>query len=199
MEINMTRFVKLAVATATIAATLSAHAALLDVTFSGLVQSQNGSSFSVNMPITGEFVFDTVSASYLSFSVGGQSVATGYNSSAGITPDFYSALYEAQVSPVAQGSISNSSFSVDLEGLNKWSSSDPAALLIDTSQLSANLDTGNSSFGFYTANSDGTAIQSATASLTTIQVTPVPEPTSVALMLVGVAAVGLRRVRRSNV
>ena len=192
----MNHFFKLAVASAAIAASLSAHADLLDVTFSGNVSSQSGSSFAANAPITGEFFFDTVSGTFLSFTVGDQAVAAGYSSSAAVTPDLYSAIYKAQVSPVVLGGPSNSSFSLDLEGLNKWSSNDAAALLSNASQLSTNLDLGSSSFGYYTANSDGTAINSLNASLASIQVSTVPEPTSLALMVVGIAAVGLRRLRR---
>lgn len=198
MEINMKRFFKLTVATLAIAASLSAHAVVLDVTFSGLVQSQSGSSFALNSPISGEFFFDTLTGTYSSFTIGDQAVAAGFTSSAAVTPDLYSALYEAQVSPVAQGGTSNSTFSLDLEGLSKWSSNDAVALLSDASQLSTNLDTGNSSFNYYTANSDGTAINSLNASLTSVQVSTVPEPTSLALMLAGIAALGLRRARRSK-
>ena len=192
----MNHFFKLAVASAAIAASLSAHADLLDVTFSGIVTSQNGSSFAVNASITGEFFFDTVFGTFSSFTIGDQAVAAGYSSSAAITPDLYAALYMAQVSPVVLGGSSNSSFSLDLEGLNKWPSNDAVALLSNASQLSTNLDVGNSSFGYYTANSDGTAINSLNASLASIQVSTVPEPTGLALMLVGIAAVGLRRMRR---
>ena len=83
----MNHFFKLAVASAAIAASLSAHADLLDVTFSGIVTSQNGSSFAANAPITGEFFFDTVSGTFSSFTVGDQAVAAGYTSSAAITPE----------------------------------------------------------------------------------------------------------------
>lgn len=195
----MKHFFKMIVATAAIAASLSAHAALLDVTFSGIVQSQNGSSFAVNAPITGEFVFDTLSSRYVTFTIGDQSVATGFASSAAITPNYYSAIYQAQVSPVSQSGISNSSFSVDLEAITAWPSYDAAALLTNANQLSTNLDTANSTFSFYSANSDGTSVQSLTSSLTIVQVTPVPEPTSVALMLLGLAAMGVCRARRPPV
>ena len=195
MEINMKRFFKLTVATVAIAASLSAHAVVLDVTFSGTVQSQNGSSFALNSPITGEFFFDTVSGTYASFTVGDQAVAAGYASAADISLDLYSAYYKAQVSPVQMGG-NNSTFALDLESSNKWSTSDAVALLSNTSQLSTNLETANSSFGYYTAHSDGTSVNSLNATLTSIQVTTVPEPSSVALLLAGIAAVGLRRARR---
>lgn len=191
----MKRLLTLAVAVAAFATTLSAHASIIDAKFSGTVGSQTNTSFSVGAAIAGEFVYDTFIAKYLSFTVGGQSVAPGYASSASITPDLYSAIYQAQLSPVLGGTI-NSTYTVDLEGLSPWPSNDAVALLTNATQLATNLDTGLSSFGFYTANADGTGVRSVNAMLTNIRVSAVPEPSSVALFLVGIAAVGLRRARR---
>ena len=172
---------------------VSAHAAILDATFSGTVATQSGTTFATGAAINGEFVFDTVSASFLSFNVGGQSVAPDFTSTAAVTPDRYSAIYRAQVSPVLGGDR-NSSFNVDLEGLAPWSSDDAVALLSNAAQLSSNLDTAFSSFGFYMANSDGTDVHSLNASLTGLQVSAVPEPASALLLVFGI--VGLAVFRR---
>lgn len=194
----MKRLLKLAVAVAAVATSLSVHASVIDAKFSGTVASQVNTSFAVGTPISGEFFYDTFAGRYLSFMVGGQSVAPGYSSSASITPDQYSAIYQAQLSPVLGGAV-NSTFAVDLEGLSPWPFRDPMALLLDAGQLAANLDTSLSNFGFYTANADGTGVRSLNAMLTGIRVSAVPEPGTAVLLLVGVAAVGsLRRSRRSR-
>lgn len=196
----MKRLLNFAAAVAAIAATLPAHATLIDAKFSGTVGSQTNTSFMVGAAIVGEFVYDTVVAKYLSFTIGGQSVAPGYTSSASITPDLYSAIYQAQVSPVQQGGAINSTFTVDLEGLNPWPFNNAVALLLNAGQLASNLDTGLSSFGFYTANANGTGVRSVSALLTGIQVSAsaVPEPSSAALLLIGFTAIGLRRFRREK-
>lgn len=194
----MKRLLKLAVAIAAVATSLSAHASVIDAKFSGTVGSQVNTSFAVGTPISGEFSYDTFAGRYLSFMVGGESVAPGYSSLASITPDQYSAIYQAQLSPVLGGTV-NSTFAVDLEGLSPWPFWDPMALLLDAGQLATNLDTSLSNFGFYTANADGTGVRSLNAMLTGFRVTAVPEPGTAALLLVGVAAVGgLRRSRRSR-
>jgi hypothetical protein len=189
----MKRLLTLAVAVAAVASPLSAQAAVLDVNFSGLVQSQTGTTFAVGSPISGEFLYDASSSTYLSFKIGGYSVAPGYASSASVTPDQYSALYTAQVSPVPLGGTINSTFSLDLEGMNQWPTFDAVALLTHSSQIPGNLDTTLSNFGFYTANADGTNIQQLTASITRFAV---PEPASFGLLLVGAAAMFSQRLTR---
>ena len=169
-----------------------ARAVVLDATFSGRVQSQTGTSFAVGSTLAGEFLYDTVAARFLTFTVGGQSVAPGFASTAALTPDLYTALYQAQVSPVAQPGSANSTFVVDLEAANQpWAATSAVALLSDASQLAANLDRTASSFGYYLANADGSNVRSVSASIGALQVTaPVPEPTSVAMLLAGLALVG---------
>ena len=200
----MQRLLTLAVAVAAVATTLSAHAEVIDATFSGTVSAQTGTPFALGATIGGEFTYDTSTSSYVSFKVGGQSVAAGYASTADFSPDLYTALYRAQLSPVPQGgepnsTFLNSTFVVDLEALNApWASANPIALLSSNAQLAGNLDKINSSFGYYTANADGTNIKSVTASLASLVVTTVPEPATALLFAAGAALLGLRSVRRGH-
>lgn len=173
-----------------------AQAGLIDARFSGTVDSQVNSIYAPGATVTGEFVYDTIAARYLSFVIGGQSVATGYQSSASITPDLYSAIYRAQVSPVSQGGDVNSTFAVDLEGINPWPSNDAIALLVDAAQLASNLDTTFSTFSYYVGDASGNVLRSLGATLNAIQVTAVPEPGTVTLLFAGMAALGLGRTRR---
>jgi PEP-CTERM motif len=195
MESHMNRISNLAFAAIALLTTVSAHADTYTATFSGLVQTQINSGAAVNSPISGQFVFDTTKPGFTGFTIGGQSIAAGFASQADLTPNGYTALYEAILSPVAVGGDVNSTFSVSLEGLAQWSTTNALGLLT-SAQLSTNLDTANSSFSYYMANSNGTNIKSLTASLTAIQVTAVPEPSSVALLLAGVAVVVGAAARR---
>ena len=195
----MKHVLTISLALAAAATTLPTHADIIDARFSGAVQSQIGTTFAINAPVSGQFSFDTDTNRYLSFTVAGLSVASGYRSMANITPDQYLALYTAQLSPVEQGGTRNSSFSVALEGIDKWPSFDAVAVLTNRALLATNLDTALSSFGYYVANSDGTNIQSISARLTTLNVSVVPEPASAALLLAGIAAIGLGRARSRTV
>jgi hypothetical protein len=174
---------------------LSAQADLIHATFSGTVQSQHDSSFAVNDAVSGEFFYDSATQTFVSFTIGGQSVAPGFKSDAAITPDHYSAIYQAQVSPVLGGE-ENSTFTLDLEGVNPWSTGDAVALLLDSASLASNLDTSASSFSFYVAEANGTDIHQLTASIGTLTVA-VPEPAALPLMFLGLATIGLRRLRRA--
>jgi hypothetical protein len=190
----MQRLFAFLLALTAVATALPANALLIDAVFSGPVVSQTGTSFAPGSLLSGEFVYSTALSRYLSFVVGGQTVAPGFTSSASITPDQFSAIYEAQVSPVLGGSL-NSTFSVDLEGVNQWPTFDALALL-QSPALASNLDTTLSNFGFYIANADGTNVRSVTAALSGIRTTvAVPEPASSALLLTGIAALGWRRRR----
>ena len=195
----MKQILTISLALAAAATTLPTHADVIDARFSGAVQSQIGTTFAINAPVSGQFSFDTDTQRYLSFTVGGLSVASGYRSMADVTPDQYLALYTAQLSPVELGGTRNSSFSVALEGIDKWPSFDAVALLTNRAQLASNLDTALSTFGYYVANSDGTGIRSMTARLTNLNVSVVPEPASAALLLAGIAAIGLTRAGRRKV
>lgn len=187
----LTRVIGLALATTI----CTANASVIDARFNGTVTTQTNTTFAVGGVIAGEFFYDTALQRFLSFTIGGRSVAPGYTSSASMTPDRFSAIYQAQVSPVS-GGANNSTFAVDLEGINPWSTGNAITLLLNAAQLATNLDTTFSTFGFFTGNADGTNVSSLTASLAAIRVTAVPEPGSVGLVLIGLVAIGLRRTRR---
>ena len=125
----MKTFSAIAWAAAALGSAASAQADVIDVTFSGIVQSQIGTIAAVNSPISGRFVYDTVLSACTVFSIGGLSVAAGFASQADMSPDKYTALYTAQLSPVAVGGDVNSTFSVDLEGATPWTASGAVALL----------------------------------------------------------------------
>jgi hypothetical protein len=196
MDNTMKHLLITAAAVAAIAAFQPAAADVIDAKFSGLVATQVNTSFAVGAAITGEFVYDTAASRYLSFTVGGQSVAPGYLSTATITPDLFSAIYQAQLSPVPLPGTRNSTFAVDLEGQGPWTSNNALALLSNAGQLATNLDTALSNFGYYSANGDGTDVHSLSATLSAFQVSAVPEPGTTALMLIGLAATARRIGRR---
>lgn len=176
----------------------AAHADTVLVDFTGTVSSETGTSYAVGAAISGSFAYDTTSASFLSFAVGGQHIPTGYTSSVSFTPDMYSAFYIAQISPLQPGVTVNRTFTLDLEAANgPWTSANPIALLSDSAQLAGNLDPSMSNFGFYMANADGTAVQSLSAQLNSVEVVAaVPEPGTTALVSLGLLAVGWRAARR---
>lgn len=181
----------------------AAQAVVIDTKFSGFVTSQTMTKSAVGSTVSGEFTYDTASKAYLMFTVGGISIPAGYASQAVIGPQLVSALYKAQISPVSQGGTVNDSFSLDLEALGSFPSSDAVALLTNTSQLTTNLDLASnqasefpSSFSFSIGKSNGAVTQSLNAKLTSVasSVQAVPEPASLALLaltLTGFAA--LRR------
>ncbi len=149
----MRHFLRIAAAVAAIVTSICAHASFIDANFFGTVSSQVNAGFGLNSPITGEFIYDTSSARFLSFTIGGQTIAPGFASTAAITPDLFTALYRAQISPVQQGGTVNSTFTLDLEALNTpWPSNNAVALLSNAGQLATNLDLLNSSFGFFMGN-----------------------------------------------
>lgn len=177
------------------------QAAVLDAKFSGTVASQAGTSFVTGATVNGEFTYSTDLNTFLTFTVGGTSVVPGFGSSASLTPDQFSALYRAQLSPVQQGGTLNSTFTVDLEGLSPWPTTNAVALLTNAGALATNLDTItnlndfiSSTFGFATGNSDGSNVRRVTADLTSIQVS-VPEPATFALLAATCIGMGFLRRR----
>ena len=195
----MQRLSILAVALSAACTAFSANAVVVNASFTGTVQSQISSGFAINAPISGSFAYDTSSASFVTFSIGGFSVAPGYASIAAFSADQNSAYYMAQLSPVPGGTL-NSTFTLDLEaGANPWASASVISLLSDATQLASNLDFTASTFKFYTGNADATQVHSATAGLTGLTVTaPVPEPGTGALLAIGLVGLMLGRAKRQR-
>ena len=190
---------------AALAVTISAQAAVIGVNFTGDVyQTQGTTGEAIGSTVTGHFDLDSTSGNYLDFTIAGQSVAVGYQSSATIGPAGNDAFYTAQVSPLSTGASSNNTFSLDLSSLTSWPQTDtPYTLLTDTNQLATNLDTVNnplsafpSNFYYYTANANGTNVVALNANLTSITTTATPEPDSLALILPSLLVLGFFVRRR---
>jgi PEP-CTERM motif len=181
--------------------------AIYTANFMGTVFSTEGATGeSVGSTVTGHFDLDSNTGSFLDFSIAGRSVAAGYLSFAAIGPALFDATYTAQVSPVALATPSNSSFTLDLSSLSTWPSTDTVyTLLTDGVQLATNLDTVNnplsafpSTFGYYTANPDGTNVVALSANLTSITAAAAatPEPGTFALLGCSLLGAGIFAARR---
>jgi hypothetical protein len=206
-EYSMKRtFSVLAIAALAVVSVAPAHAApIYTANFTGTVyQTQGATGESIGSTVTGHFDLDSTTGSFLDFMIDGRSVAPGYLSSATIGPALFDGIYTAQVSPVALGTPSNSSFFLDLSSLSTWPSTDTAyTLLTDRTQLTTNLDTVTnplsafpSTFGYYTASADGTNIVALNANLTAITAIASPEPSSLVLLassLLGLIFFAIRR------
>ena len=177
-----------------------ARAALLDASFSGTVNTQQGTSFAPGDAISAAFEFDTVRHTFNAFTIGGVSIQAPFDSTVSTSPGLnpFSALFTAQASPVQLGSPLNQTFTLDLEAATTFPTDNPVALLVDPNLLSE-LDPSLTHFGFYIANPDGTNIRSVDASLSLAPgsfsvTTTVPEPASFALLLA--PALGFVALRR---
>jgi hypothetical protein len=196
-------------AIAAAAAVIPAHAApIYSANFTGTVfQTQGATGQTIGSTVSGHFDLDGGTGSFLDFTIGGRSVAAGFQSFASIGPALTDAIFTAQVSPVSSGLPSNSSFTLDLSALTNWPSTDTAAtLLTDTTQLRTNLDLASnplsafpSTFRYFTANADGTNVVSLAANLTSITAAAaIPEPASLVLLVSSLVGLGLF-VRRNRV
>jgi hypothetical protein len=196
----------LAIAALAAGSAATAHAAAIyTASFTGTVfQTQGATGQPVGSTVTGRFDLDSTTGSFLDFMIAGRSVAAGYLSSATIGPALFDAIYIAQVSPVALGTPSNSSFFLDLSSLSTWPSTDTVyTLLTDRTQLTTNLDTvANplsafpSTFGYYTASADGTNVVALSANLTSITAVATPEPSSLVLLASSLLCLGFFVSRR---
>jgi hypothetical protein len=196
---------------AAFAAAVPVQASIYSVNFTGNVEQTLGATGqSVGNVVTGHFDVDSTTGNFLDFTIAGQSVAPGFQSSLTIGPAETDAIYTAQISPVSSGGTSNDSFTLDLSSLTNWPSTDPYALLLNTSQLKNNLDTANnpasafpSTFSYYIANSNGTNLTTLTVNLTSINATA-PEPATLALTASSLLAAALakwggrQRLRRTS-
>lgn len=181
-----------------------AQAAILDARFSGTVISQSGTNSALGSTVSGEFIYNTGTSAYTSFTIAGLSAAPGSASTAALTPDGTDATYRAQISAVQQGGSVNQTFVLDLESLTNFVQpvlpTSAVALLTNASEL-ATLDLASnpasqfpSTFGYSLANANGTGVSRLTADLVNLQVF-VPEPASLALLAAACAGLAMRRRR----
>src|SRR5215471_5011887 len=188
-------------AIAALAVVVPAHAAVIySVNFTGTVsQTQGATGQAIGSTVSGHFDLDGGTGNFLDFTIAGRSVAAGYQSVASIGPALTDAIFTAQVSPLSSGLPSNSSFTLDLSALTTWPSTDTAlTLLTDRAQLTTNLDLVTnplsafpSTFGYYTANANGTNVVSLNANLTSITAVASPEPASLVLLVSSLVGLGL--------
>ncbi len=190
-------------AAAAFAAVVPAYATVYAVSFTGVVIDSTGATGeAVGSPVSGSFRLNDAGGQFSSFSIDSKSAPAGSlaNNSYGL----FDAIYEDQISPVSAGGNVNSTFTLDLSALNGWPTGTDTiySLLTDSSQLASNLDTSGdfftSTFGYYISDAAGNNVVQLDADLTSLSVTATPEPATLSLLGLALAAAGFvgRRKRK---
>jgi hypothetical protein len=179
----------------------AAHAdVVIPVHFGGVVDDGSytdsgpvNTSFTAGQPITGSFVFDTTTSTFLSFQIGGYIAAPGYTTV--FSPPLAStAFVYLGVQNQVPSAAPSDSLQINLyyETSPGPSTTDIAAFIRDVGKFSEDLASGSPSyFAAYLTNPDGSVTQ-VDGLLTRFAV---PAPASLLIVLPALAGLGLVRRR----